>query len=570
MSAGLHRGIARPCRAVRTRRRRHAVPRRDRRDPPGPPGQAAARAAGALVRAGRRGAHPRGRHPRDRRHQPRPARGGAARAASGRTSTSASASSPWPRAPARAARGHRADRPACPPGAARRLNIPAPRLTEGDVRRLVRYPWPGNVRELENVIERAAILAVGGRLRFDLPDSEPAGQLDAGPSRRPVDRPPTEAERRARDRADIAAALALSGGKVFGPGALPNCSACARRRSPRGSRRSGSRGGVNRSATGGASHTPHGPHVSRSSLRFPACASPAGGRRPPRRRRAGLERRPRPRAADVGQHGRGLCARPAPVSRPSREPRRNTDDPDDRRPEAARHPRLPGGPPGRRDRRALADAGARRLALLCQISRARGPRHRRGPRGRALAQGRTPSAQAPSRRRRPRADRPVAAGRRGPRALDPSAGCRGARAALRGGPAHLRGAGFDPARRAGPRRGCGDGARQRLQAADGAGASGGGRGGGELPRRLPAPCRRTVRSSSAPAAVRSRRGSSSMSSRTRAAPSASPTAPRRMRCATPSRRICSRAKASFAPFRTCSAMPRSRRRSSTPRSTRRA
>lgn len=102
-------------------------------------------------------------------------------------------------------------------GAARRLNIPEPRLTEGDARRLARYSWPGNVRELENVIERAAILAVGGRLRFDLPETEPPRRLAAPPAALPTDRPPTEADRRARDRADIAAALALTGGRVFGP-----------------------------------------------------------------------------------------------------------------------------------------------------------------------------------------------------------------------------------------------------------------------------------------------------------------------------------------------------------------
>ncbi|MCJ2081859.1 sigma 54-interacting transcriptional regulator [Methylobacterium sp. J-090] len=102
-------------------------------------------------------------------------------------------------------------------GAARRLNIPEPRLTEGDARRLARYAWPGNVRELENVIERAAILAVGGRLRFDLPETDPPRRLATPPAALPADRPPTETDRRARDRAEIAAALALTGGRVFGP-----------------------------------------------------------------------------------------------------------------------------------------------------------------------------------------------------------------------------------------------------------------------------------------------------------------------------------------------------------------
>ncbi|CAA2100364.1 Formate hydrogenlyase transcriptional activator [Methylobacterium bullatum] len=106
-------------------------------------------------------------------------------------------------------------------GVSRRLAMPDLRLTEGDVRRLARYDWPGNVRELENIVERAAILAVRGRLRFDLPETESAGPVEG---RRPQGAvspgaiPATEAERRARDRADISAALILAKGRVFGAG----------------------------------------------------------------------------------------------------------------------------------------------------------------------------------------------------------------------------------------------------------------------------------------------------------------------------------------------------------------
>ena len=59
-----------------TRRRRHAVPRRDRRDLAVDPGQAAALPPGARVRARRRHADDPRRRARDRGHQPQPRRGG--------------------------------------------------------------------------------------------------------------------------------------------------------------------------------------------------------------------------------------------------------------------------------------------------------------------------------------------------------------------------------------------------------------------------------------------------------------------------------------------------------------
>src|SRR6185436_18361070 len=37
--------------------------------------------------------------------------------------------------------------------------LPAPRLSQGALSRLVAYPWPGNIRELENEIERMLVLA---------------------------------------------------------------------------------------------------------------------------------------------------------------------------------------------------------------------------------------------------------------------------------------------------------------------------------------------------------------------------------------------------------------------------
>ena len=51
--------------------------------------------------------------------------------------------------------------------ASSRLRLPTPRLSKANIEALLTYRWPGNVRELENVIERAAILAQGGKLRFE-------------------------------------------------------------------------------------------------------------------------------------------------------------------------------------------------------------------------------------------------------------------------------------------------------------------------------------------------------------------------------------------------------------------
>ena len=100
----------------------------------------------------------------------------------------------------------------------RRDQKPGLRLSQGDVRRLMRYDWPGNVRELQNVIERATILAQNGRLRFDLP--EPSSAHTPSSSKQKAEPRPvvmTAAELRDLERANIVAALRACNGKVFGP-----------------------------------------------------------------------------------------------------------------------------------------------------------------------------------------------------------------------------------------------------------------------------------------------------------------------------------------------------------------
>ena len=98
----------------------------------------------------------------------------------------------------------------------RRLNRPQQNLTRGNLKQLQAYHWPGNIRELQNVIERAIIVSKGNRLEFSLPgvavatdalSKEPAGAATV---------PFTEAERLARDRANILTALRLTNGKISG------------------------------------------------------------------------------------------------------------------------------------------------------------------------------------------------------------------------------------------------------------------------------------------------------------------------------------------------------------------
>ena len=100
---------------------------------------------------------------------------------------------------------------------ARRMNRPAPRLTPAAMDRLTSYEWPGNVRELQNAIERAVILAQGSALQFDW--LEGANPPSTVPAAAPA-RPPailTAAELKRRERENLTAALARTGGKIFGP-----------------------------------------------------------------------------------------------------------------------------------------------------------------------------------------------------------------------------------------------------------------------------------------------------------------------------------------------------------------
>lgn len=100
-----------------------------------------------------------------------------------------------------------------------KLNRPEPRMTQANVRQLQAYDWKGNVRELQNVIERALIVSKGNRLQFDLSTGDTkseTGYAETPETDSSSNLPYNETERLARDRANIVAALQLSGGRVSG------------------------------------------------------------------------------------------------------------------------------------------------------------------------------------------------------------------------------------------------------------------------------------------------------------------------------------------------------------------
>ncbi|MEM7307584.1 MAG: sigma 54-interacting transcriptional regulator [Planctomycetota bacterium] len=93
------------------------------------------------------------------------------------------------------------------------------RLTKRAVATLRAYPWPGNVRELHNVVERAAILARDGVLRFDLPGAAAQVAAAAHASGSSVGADDLLSDREVRDleRANLLRALERTGGRVSGP-----------------------------------------------------------------------------------------------------------------------------------------------------------------------------------------------------------------------------------------------------------------------------------------------------------------------------------------------------------------
>ncbi len=103
---------------------------------------------------------------------------------------------------------------------ARRMGRRIEPLHPDDIRRLQDYHWPGNVRELQNVIERAIILAVGGRI--DLQRALPVGAVAPSVPVEAADgsapRILNAADLEAIERLNLERALAAASGKISGPG----------------------------------------------------------------------------------------------------------------------------------------------------------------------------------------------------------------------------------------------------------------------------------------------------------------------------------------------------------------
>ena len=65
--------------------------------------------------------------------------------------------------------------------AARRMSVPTPEIDAEVWERLRHHRWPGNIRQLRNVMERAVVLAEGGRIGVDALPAE----MDLGPAPAP-------------------------------------------------------------------------------------------------------------------------------------------------------------------------------------------------------------------------------------------------------------------------------------------------------------------------------------------------------------------------------------------------
>ena len=100
---------------------------------------------------------------------------------------------------------------------AKRMNRRSPRLTQAALSQLAAHSWPGNVRELQNVIERAVILSQGRTLDIHLQPSSSRDSKTPSPSALTASQIATRQDWRRQEQENIAQALRITKGKIFGP-----------------------------------------------------------------------------------------------------------------------------------------------------------------------------------------------------------------------------------------------------------------------------------------------------------------------------------------------------------------
>ncbi|MEM9369240.1 MAG: sigma 54-interacting transcriptional regulator [Planctomycetota bacterium] len=100
-----------------------------------------------------------------------------------------------------------------------RMGKPPLLLTKRAVESLKRYDWPGNIRELQNLIERGTIMAKGNQIQIPLPAADANPVITSTNQNEEVPgEVMTETQLRQLERKNLLNALAMTGGKVSGPG----------------------------------------------------------------------------------------------------------------------------------------------------------------------------------------------------------------------------------------------------------------------------------------------------------------------------------------------------------------
>ena len=99
----------------------------------------------------------------------------------------------------------------------RDLGRAPPKVGRQAAETLQRHDWPGNIRELRNVIERAIIMSKGERLRLELAGPTPAA-ADAPVEASDDEVLLTDAEMRAREKANLLVALRMAHWRISGDG----------------------------------------------------------------------------------------------------------------------------------------------------------------------------------------------------------------------------------------------------------------------------------------------------------------------------------------------------------------